>query len=331
MKDTCLVCNSLNYEVIYKGYQGYVAGSFFDIHKCNNCDTHFIITTDDIKKIYNTIYSRSNTAGYERYYRYATSIKTTKNPLRFLAYKEPSYFPIYSFLRRKSQLKILEIGCSYGYLSYALHKSGFDVKALDIAEGAINFAKKNFGDFFYNLDIKEFLKQTDEKFDLIIATEVIEHLKDPNNFLRDCTKLLKKEGQIILTTPDKDFSKKDTFWQTDLPPVHISWLGKKSLEILAKNNNFEVSFQDFSRYYPKNENRFIKYLVSRREIIRSPALNNEGKPIEKLDPTFLHNVVSFVVHKIPFIRWPANLFYNLINGSEMTLGILLKKIPQNII
>lgn len=329
VKNKCVICGSLDSKIIFKNYPGYIENTFFDIYKCNDCDSHFVITTNEIKNIYDIIYSNVNTFGYDRYYRYATIVKKTDNPLKFLAFKESTYYPVYEFLKDKDHLKILEVGCGYGYLSYALHKNGFNVQAIDIAKDAINYARKNFGDYYFNMNINEYSKQTDEKFDLIIATEVIEHLEDPNIFLDTCLKLLKQEGNILLTTPDKDYSQKDSVWQTDLPPVHAFWIGKKGIKILAKKHNLDVKTQDFSKYYSKYENRMVKYLVSRRERIGNFALTEEGEPIKKMQPSFLHSKISLVVHKIPLVRFFSNFIYNKINGSEITLGVILKKNLRN--
>jgi len=329
VKNECVICGGCNCKVIFKNYPGFVENTFFDIWKCNDCDSHFIITTNEIKKIYEIIYSNANTFGYDRYYRYATNVKKTDNPLKFLAFNESTYYPVYEFLKGKVHLKILEVGCSYGYLSYALHKSGFNVQAIDIANDAINYARKNFGDYYFNMNINDYSKQTNEKFDLIIATEVIEHLEEPNDFLDTCISLLKQEGNILLTTPDKDYSRKDAVWQTDLPPVHISWIGKKGIKTLAEKHNLELKTQDFSKYYSKYENRMVKYLVSRSEKIGSHALTENGQPIIKMRPSFLHTKISLIFHKIPIIRFISNFIYNIVNGGEITLGVILKKNSKN--
>ena len=325
MKNKCVICGGSDSTIIFKNYPGYVENTFFDIYKCNDCDSHFIIGTNDLKKIYDIIYSNLNTFGYDRYYRYAEIVKSTDHPLKFLAYNESTYYPVYEFLKGKKDLKILEVGCGYGYVTFALHRAGFNVQAIDIAKNVINYAKTNFGDYYYNMSINEYAKQSNNKFDLIIATEVIEHLEDPNDFLDTCLKLLKQEGNIILTTPDKDYSPKDSVWQTDLPPVHISWIGKKGIKTLAEKHNLEVITQDFSKYYSKYENRMIKYLVSRSERMGGPNLRENGQPIIKMPSTFLHTIISFIVHKIPPIRFLSNYIYNLFNGSETTLGVILKK------
>lgn len=42
-----------------------------------------------------------------------------------------------------------------------------------------------------------------DTFDCIVATEVIEHLPNPKSFLKECYRILKKNGKLVLTTPNK--------------------------------------------------------------------------------------------------------------------------------
>jgi 2-polyprenyl-3-methyl-5-hydroxy-6-metoxy-1,4-benzoquinol methylase len=323
LSNSCRVCSSNNTRIVFNDYPGYLEGSVFDIFKCNDCNCHFVRIGESTNEIYNIIYSSINSAGYDRYYLYAFLVKVVDNPLKFLAYLESTYYPIYRYLKDRDNLKILEIGCSYGYLSYALKKRNFDIKAIDIASTPIKFAKENFGDFFYNTELKEYLKVYNEKFDLIIATEVIEHLENPNEFLRDCKKLLNQAGKILLTTPNKDYSKSDSVWQTDLPPVHLIWFSKRGIKTLAEKNGFKVSFEDFSKYYPKFDNKLYKYFSNNKEVIQKPALTKSGFPIIRLESRS-KKLSLFVFNRLPFIRFPSNLIYNMIYGDENTLGILLE-------
>lgn len=325
MTNICIICCERDSRVIYKNYPGYIQGTFFEIYKCNFCGSHFISPEIDIKYIYDIIYSNTNTFGYERYYNYAKMVKNINNPLKYLAYQESNYYPVYYFLRDKNQLRILEVGCGYGYLSYSLHQAGHNVTAIDIATGAISFAKENFGDYFHQTNLNNFFQQNTGYYDLIIATEVIEHLENPNDFIATCAKLLAPGGNILLTTPDKDYSDSNAIWQTDLPPVHLSWIGKAGINVLAKKNNLTVQFVNFSKYYSKNENRLIKYFVYRKEKIESSLLNEDGSAITKKPASHIHQMVSKIVHKTPPVRFISNALYNLFNGSEITLGVVLQK------
>ena len=319
----CRVCNSKNIQIVFKNYPGYVEESSFDIFKCDDCECHFIFTGESTNKLYDIIYSSINSAGYDRYYLYAALVKVVNDPLKFLAYLESTYYPIYNYLKDKKNLRILEVGCSYGYLSYAIRTRKFEIKAIDIAATPIKFAKENFGDFFYNTDLNEYLKKYNEKFDLIIATEVIEHIDNPSEFLNTCKELLMSGGKILLTTPNKNYSRQDSIWQTDLPPVHLTWFSKKGMQTLAAKNGFRVSFEDFSKHYPKFENKLYKYFINIKEVTQKPALTKSGFPIVRFESRS-KKLSLFVFNRLPFIRFPSNLIYNLINGDENTLGILLE-------
>lgn len=325
MNSNCPICESFDNKILYKNYPGYLEGSSYAIYKCNTCDSHFIIPTENIQRYYDIIYSSKDTFGYDRYYRYANNVKEKKDPLKYLAQNESTYYPVYQYVKDKSSLDILEIGCGYGYLTYALIKKGFSVKAIDIASNAINNAKENFGDYFYKMDIREFVNQTSQKFDLIIGTELIEHLEKPIDFLSDCLKILNENGKIILTTPNKDYYKHNSIWQTDLPPVHISWIGKKGINILVEKQKLVANFCDYSKYNSKTENRFANYLRSRKEIIGRSSLTSDGKPIQFPRPPLFELVYLYLMHRISVLRSISNFIYNLINGSECNLGVILEK------
>ncbi|NWF90911.1 MAG: methyltransferase domain-containing protein, partial [Ignavibacteriaceae bacterium] len=180
--------------------------------------------------------------------------------------------------------------------------------------------------------IEEFIKSNKQSYDLVIATEVVEHLSNISDFLEETKKILAPSGQILLTTPNKDFTKKDFVWLTDLPPVHVTWLGKKSFLVLGSQKQFEVSFISFRNYYPKNENRFIKYLRFQRDIDPKPVFNDNGIPIIKSEETrfpFLRNIIKWLVHGFPPLRLFSNILFNYLYPDDNTLGVILKPIETN--
>lgn len=102
---------------------------------------------------------------------------------------------------------ILDLGCGVGSVSLYLAHSGYDVTGIDISINAINAARKA----QKNLNIKnvKFIlgdvskKKFNKKFDVVILSEVIEHIKDDSALLRNVYKILNKNGLMIITTPSK--------------------------------------------------------------------------------------------------------------------------------
>lgn len=328
--NNCIVCGSKDIKKIYHQFQGYVEGKYYEIFKCNNCFSHFI----DPKKIdinlYSIIYNEENILGYDRYLKYAKEIINHSDPLKYLADQESTYYPVYKYLKGKNKLKILELGCGYGYLTYAMYKSGHNCFGIDLSRRAISFAKSNYGNYFENISIEDLVRSSSEKFDLVVATEVVEHLFDIPLFLENLKKIITPNGKILLTTPNKDFVPRNYIWLTDLPPVHVTWLGKKSFKVLANQKNFDIDFITFNKHYPPKENKIIKYLRFQKDIIPSPSFDANGKVLKTADQFYsnpVREIIKWFVHVFAPIRILSNLIFNLFNNEDNTLAVLLK--PKN--
>jgi SAM-dependent methyltransferase len=124
-----------------------------------------------------------------------------------------------------------------------LNRAGYPTVGLDVSKFSVEQARVRFGNFFINSDLKSFSQKTEvesSKFDLIIATELIEHVTDPVGFIMDCKSLLSNQGSILLTTPNYYFENR--IWDTESPPVHRFWFSKKSFEVIANILDLSVSF-----------------------------------------------------------------------------------------
>lgn len=234
--------------------QGYIKETYFDIYECEECDLQVVDTENEYKNqykdIYEKIYKNSNILpGYSRYYKYSKGVLKTNNPIKYMTKVENVYNSVYNcILEYKKTIinpKILEIGSGLGYFTYALKKSGLDIKGLDISNEAVEKAKKMYGDYYIVADLFKYSEHNIESYDIVIMTEVIEHLDNPIIFLNAIKKVLKKGGILIITTPNKDAFPNDFLWHTDLPPIHLWWFSKKSLKKLSEKVGFEkISFYD---------------------------------------------------------------------------------------
>ena len=97
--------------------------------------------------------------------------------------------------------KVADLGAGQGTLSVELARMGFEVYACDVcAEGFQANGLPNI--HFCVVDLHERLPYPDGSLDFACAVEVIEHLENPRRFLRECHRILKSDGMLILSTPN---------------------------------------------------------------------------------------------------------------------------------
>jgi len=124
-----------------------------------------------------------------------TDIRTQKKA--YLLYKQ-----IAESLRKKA-LNILDLGCGSGYGAALLARAGFNVTAIDMDNLPITYAKRLYTDntiTFACQGIEEVL-QKGEKFDAVVACEVLEHNDDYASFLEMLTDVTRTEGKVALSVP----------------------------------------------------------------------------------------------------------------------------------
>ena len=105
---------------------------------------------------------------------------------------------ILNYLNKRKPGKLLDVGCGHGWLLSALNNK-WKKFGIDISKYAAKNASK-FGEIFVG-DIKNY---KENQFDVITALHVIEHHKKPEEFIKKIKNILKKNGILILETPDFD-------------------------------------------------------------------------------------------------------------------------------
>ncbi len=98
------------------------------------------------------------------------------------------------------QLQILDVGCGDGAVSEPLVKMGHFVAAVDLPTVATSTHKCKVSTIMAG--DAETLAFADGTFDLVIASEVLEHLWAPENFVDEAYRTLKTEGYLIIETPE---------------------------------------------------------------------------------------------------------------------------------
>ncbi|MDO9248329.1 MAG: bifunctional 2-polyprenyl-6-hydroxyphenol methylase/3-demethylubiquinol 3-O-methyltransferase UbiG [Phenylobacterium sp.] len=102
-------------------------------------------------------------------------------------------------------LKLLDIGCGGGLLSEPMTRLGFSVTGVDASERNIGTASAHAAEQKLVIDYRAGTAEGLEAegagpFDLILNMEVIEHVADPGEYLRTCSRLLAPGGLMIVAT-----------------------------------------------------------------------------------------------------------------------------------
>ncbi|QDY71451.1 bifunctional 2-polyprenyl-6-hydroxyphenol methylase/3-demethylubiquinol 3-O-methyltransferase UbiG [Qingshengfaniella alkalisoli] len=101
-------------------------------------------------------------------------------------------------------LRLLDIGCGGGLLSEPMARLGADVVGADAAERNIPVARVHAEQCGLDIDYRhttaEALADADERFDVVLNMEVIEHVAEPQAFLQTCHSLLKPGGLMVAST-----------------------------------------------------------------------------------------------------------------------------------
>jgi 2-polyprenyl-3-methyl-5-hydroxy-6-metoxy-1,4-benzoquinol methylase len=144
---------------------------------------------------------------------------------------------------------MLDYGCGDGRFAPFLCKYGKSI-GVDISALSIQKAKRHYPSCEFqicDLSSNEVLEKIKSRFDVIVSTEVIEHIYDQETYLKNAKILLKDNGRLILTTPNgKCFSAYFSNGNDSSGQAFEWWLTKEELISQLSNSGFQVeSFHTF--------------------------------------------------------------------------------------
>lgn len=189
-------------------------------------------TSEELSNYYVNKYYQENKGVYQDYY--------SLDERRYFNIKLEQTFEKLKSIRGAAPGRILDVGCGEGFALEFFRLNGWTVEGLDYSDRGVKSINPESLKFLLTGDIPTLLNQKiadADKYDFIMLTNVLEHLLDPLELLRQLKLLLHKRGIVCITVPN-DFSmlqrylveskKVDTeYWV--VMPDHLFYFDNQSL------------------------------------------------------------------------------------------------------
>lgn len=144
---------------------------------------------------------------------------------------------------------VLDVGCGNGYIASRLAEMGYSVVGVDASEEGVAIARNAHPNVRFEVcsaydDLSHFV----ENVDLVVSSEVIEHLYRPKLFLDNVYKVLRSGGHVILTTPYHGYLKNlalslfdywDKHHTVDWEGGHIKFFSERTLKKMLMDCGFQ--------------------------------------------------------------------------------------------
>jgi SAM-dependent methyltransferase len=160
-------------------------------------------------------------------------------------------------VKRKGRL--LDVGCASGALLWLAREAGFEVKGVEIGQGAAKFARGVLG-----LDV--FLGQLeqahfrDREFDVVTMLHSLEHLPNPRRALREIHRVLADDGVLVIVVPNLaswSAQKNGASWKWLQPQNHYSHFTPETIAHMGSLEGFLATIHSEEGRYGEEEIRGI--------------------------------------------------------------------------
>ena len=232
----CLACNSIESTDCFALWDDrYAFPERFQLRQCKNCGSFYPS---------NSVAEESLDALYRQYYPnlYLDEVGRKSCKLRLLIPDMLNIAPI-AVGFKFSGLNVLDVGCGSGTSASVVSRSGGKWTGLDIDSKRVDYLNRH--GLSTILGVPESIcDEMSGSFDMILASQIIEHTFSPRSFLTACHKLLKSGGVVVLSTPNGNsrFRKKHAEnWIHWHVPYHTVIFSLQGLICLGKACGYSLS------------------------------------------------------------------------------------------
>ena len=213
--------------------------------------------------------------------------ESTGERLEFYGYSDVTIEHLHRYAVANDFVKnkvVLDIASGEGYGSYILSKSASKVIGVDIDKEVVIEAQKKYlkDNLIFTVGSADNIPLESSSIDVVVSFETIEHHDKHDEMLMEIKRVLKHDGILIMSSPDKEYYS-DKIGQ--LNKFHVKELYLKEFKFLI-NKYFEFSTYYFQKSY--NYNSFISCDESYKEV---EIYSGDNMLIQKEKIVPLYNLV----------------------------------------
>ena len=217
----CHICGSKNIEKAQNELSG-----------CNECSLQFL-TNFESPEYYNQIYNKNYFNG-----------GVYKNYLEEELYRRQLFSTKMKLIRKyiPGEGSVLDVGCGMGFFLMEMKNKGYHVDGLDISKYAANLASEKLNTSIFSGDLTNASLES-KQFDIVTFWDVLEHLYNPVESLKEVSRIIKNNGVLVIETLNIScFTAKilKEKWPLYYPPYHLYYYNYRSISRLLENTGFRI-------------------------------------------------------------------------------------------
>jgi len=253
-KKTCTICGNDGAVFWYTKHSA-ADGRAYDIFKCGSCHSGFVFpppTEEYLDEFYNSEMNPHGgiLVGNDLDEHLKSVLESERNyPNSTVDAERIAGFAM-QYARGKD---FLDVGAGYGFFSRAAKLQGFNCAAIESGSNNCKIFQMMNGFEPFNQALDDgFSYSNENKFDVVLLSQVLEHIPNPQNAARQIWRILKKDGLCIIAVPhfgslvSKIQGKNDMFI---VPPEHVNFFSIHGLHKLFERSGFDlIKTHTVSRY-----------------------------------------------------------------------------------
>lgn len=185
---------------------------------------------------------------------------------------------------------LLEVGCAYGFFLDEARKRFGTVRGIDIAEGAVAYARDRLG---LDATVADFPSlAVTRRADVVCMWDTLEHVPSPDQFVVKAHEVLLPGGHLFITTGDIgsfNARMRGAKWRQIHPPTHVNYFSKETLTRMLERLGFQVAATETASYY------HTLYDVAAILELRGGAMGGIGRTFRRIIGPGVGNQLGFWV------------------------------------